>query len=131
MSKQSNKTVARAVVAELKAGRSMKRVSKSLASYLIEERRMNDVGAIIRDVEKQLLVQDETLYVHVTTAHGLSASTQKEITAMFAQKSDAKRVHIEETINPDVIGGVRCETAEHRLDLTVRRQLQRLKGSAA
>jgi len=131
MSKQSNKTVARAVVAELKAGRSMKRVSKSLASYLIEERRMNDVGAIIRDVEKQLLVQDETLYVHVTTAHGLSASTQKEITTMFAQKSDAKRVHIEETINPDVIGGVRCETAEHRLDLTVRRQLQRLKGSAA
>ena len=131
MSKQSNKTVARAVVAELKAGRSMKRVSKSLASYLIEERRMNDVGAIIRDVEKQLLVQDETLYVHVTTAHGLSASTQKELTTMFAQKSDAKRVHIEETINPDVIGGVRCETAEHRLDLTVRRQLQRLKGSAA
>lgn len=131
MSKQSNKTVARAVVAELKAGRSMKRVSKSLASYLIEERRMNDVGAIIRDVEKQLLVQDETLYVHVTTAHGLSASTQKEITKMFALKSDAKRVHIEETINPDVIGGVRCETAEHRLDLTVRRQLQRLKGSAA
>lgn len=131
MSKQSNKTVARAVVAELKAGRSMKRVSKSLASYLIEERRMNDVGAIIRDVEKQLLVQDETLYVHVTTAHGLNASTQKEITKMFALKSDAKRVHIEETINPDVIGGVRCETAEHRLDLTVRRQLQRLKGSAA
>lgn len=131
MSKQSNKTVARAVVAELKAGRSMKRVSKSLASYLIEERRMNDVGAIIRDVEKQLLVQDETLYIHVTTAHGLSASTQKEITTMFAVKSDAKRVHIEETINPDVIGGVRCETAEHRLDLTVRRQLQRLKGSAA
>jgi ATP synthase F1 delta subunit len=131
MSRQSNKTVARAVVAELQAGRSMKRVSRSLASYLIEERRMNDVGAIIRDVEKQLLVQDETLYVHVTTAHGLSASTQKEITTMFAQKSDAKSVHIEETINPDVIGGVRCETAEHRLDLTVRRQLQRLKGSAA
>ena len=131
MSKQSNKAIAHAVVAELKAGRSMKRVSKSLASYLIEERRLNDVGAIIRDVEKQLLVQDKTLYVHVTTAHGLSASTAKEITSMFADTSEAKRVQIEETINPDVIGGVRCETAEHRLDLTVRRQLQRLKGSAA
>ena len=131
MSKQSNKAIAHAVVAELKAGRSMKRVSKSLASYLIEERRLNDVGAIIRDVEKQLLVQDKTLYVDVTTAHGLSASTAKEITSMFADTSEAKRVQIEETINPDVIGGVRCETAEHLLDLTVRRQLQRLKGSAA
>ena len=131
MSKQSNKTVARAVVAELQAGRSIKRVSKSLASYLIEERRMNDVGAIIRDVEKQMLVLDKTLYVHATAAHELSAAMRKEIGALFADKSDAKHVHIEETINPDVIGGVRCETAEHRLDLTVRRQLQRLKGSAA
>jgi len=57
MSKQSNKTVARAVVSELKAGRSIARVSASLASYLIDERRMNDVGAIIRDIEKQLLVR--------------------------------------------------------------------------
>ena len=131
MSKQSNKTVARAVVSELKAGRSIARVSASLASYLIDERRMNDVGAIIRDIEKQLLVQDDTLYVHVTSAHDLSAAIKKEISDMFRDQSDAKHIRLEETINPDVIGGVRCETAEHRLDLTVRRQLQRLKGSAA
>jgi len=114
MSKQSNKTVARAVVSELKAGRSIARVS-----------------AIIRDIEKQLLDQDETLYVHVTSAHDLSAAIKEEISDMFRNQSDAKHIHLEETINPDVIGGVRCETAEHRLDLTVRRQLQRLKGSAA
>ena len=46
---------------------------------------------------------------------------------MFGSAEGVKKVIIEETIDKTVIGGVRCETAEKRLDLTVHRQLQRLK----
>ena len=128
MSKQTNNVIARAVLADLNGGATMTSVTQSLAAYLIEERRLGDLGAILRDVERQLLQTENKLYVRVSSAHVLDAATVATIKQTFAGETDAKYIIIEQTINPDVIGGVRCETAEQRLDLTVRRQLQRLKG---
>ena len=92
---------------------------------------MGDQGAIVRDIERQLLQTQNKLYVRVTTAHQLDEAMLGQIKDTFQADTGAKEIIIEQTINPDVIGGVRCETAEQRLDLTVRRQLQRLKGVTA
>ncbi len=131
MSKQTNTDIARAVLDRLNSGASMTDVTASLAAYLIEERRMGDQGAIVRDIERQLLQTQNKLYVRVTTAHQLDEAMLGQIKDTFQADTGAKEIIIEQTINPDVIGGVRCETAEQRLDLTVRRQLQRLKGVTA
>jgi F0F1-type ATP synthase delta subunit len=61
----------------------------------------------------------------VTTSRGLEARLQQHITELF--KGDAKNVIINQEHDPTVIGGVLVETDDKRLDLTVRRQLQRLK----
>ena len=128
MAKESNQVIARAVLADLDSGKSMSDVVNSLAAYVIEERRMGDLNAIVRDIERRLLQDKGRLYIHVTSAHELSDDMIASIKTTFAAQTDAKEIIIEHTINPDVVGGVRCETAEQRLDLTVRRQLQRLKG---
>lgn len=128
MAKESNSTIARALLADLTVGKSTQDISRSLAAYLIEERRMGDLSTILRDIERQLLQQDGKLYVQAETAHSLSAQQSAEIQKIFMAQTGAKQVIIQETINPDVIGGVRLTTADHQLDLTVRRQLQRLKS---
>ncbi len=127
MSNVSNAAIARALLADIANGTSMTDATSSLAAYLIEERRVNDTSAIVRDVERQLLVSKGELYVRATTATPLNSEMKDQIRAMFGSAEGVKKVIIEETIDKTVIGGVRCETAEKRLDLTVHRQLQRLK----
>lgn len=131
MAKESNAVIARALLADLEAGKDKQSLTKALAAYLVEERRIGDLRAITREVERLLLARDGTLHVHVTTAHALSNEQKATITQIFEAASDAKNIIIEETIDKAVIGGVRCETADSRLDLTVRRQLQQLKSQTA
>ena len=61
------------------------------------------------------------------SAHALSEAQKAQISTIFGKATDAKEIILQETIDPDVIGGVRLQTADHQLDLTVQRQLQRLK----
>ncbi len=127
MSRVSNTSLARATLAQLKSGKNMAQATKSLAAYLTLERRLGDSQAIIREVERILLSEDGKLYVHATSAFALSEVQMAEITKIFAEQTGAKDIIIHQTIDSDVIGGVRLQTADHQLDLTVQRQLQRLK----
>lgn len=127
MAKESNAVIAQALLTDIRSGKSLKKSIDSLAAYLVEERRLVDLKAIIRDVEKLLLKSDDRLYVHVTSAHEIDQQTEDEIKDIFQKQSGAKEVILEKTIDKSVIGGVRCETVDYTLDLTLRRQLQRLK----
>lgn len=127
----SNSTIARVVLSRLESGEKSEAVTASLAAYLIEEKQVGSLGAIIREVERLLLQGRDTLYLHITTARSVDDSVLEPMIAKFKQQNGASKVIVEHTINPDVIGGVRCETAQQRLDLTVHRQLQRLTGVTA
>lgn len=127
MAKESNNIIAQALLTDLKSGKDYKKSVDSLAAYLVEEKRLVDLKAVIRDVEKILLSSEGTLYVHATSAFELDQKMVDEITDLFQKQSGAKKVIVEQTIDKSVIGGVRCETVDYTLDLTLRRQLQRLK----
>lgn len=123
---RTNKAIAAAVLSTLRSGIPAQKVATSLAALLVEERRTKDAEAIMREVSRQLTAEG-SLELTITTAHGLSESLQNEITALF--KDRAKQITVNEQQDPSVLGGVLVESNEERLDLTVRRQLQRLKGA--
>jgi F-type H+-transporting ATPase subunit delta len=127
----SNSVIAHAVLSRLESGESSDKVTASLAAFLIEEKKVGSLGAIIREIERLLLSGRDTLYLHITTAHTIDDAVLQPLIEKFKQQNGASKVIIEHTINKSVIGGVRCETAQQRLDLTVRRQLQRLTGVTA
>lgn len=131
MSSTNNSTIARAVLSSLENGEKSERVTESLAAFLIEEKKVGNLGAIIREIERLLLAGRDTLYLHVTTAREIDDAVLEPMIDKFKRSTGASKVIVEHTINKGVIGGVRCETAEQRLDLTVRRQLQRLTGVTA
>lgn len=129
MSTVSNSAIARTLIARLQAGEPMQDVSKKLAAYLIDERRQGEARTIIREVERRMLNEFGVLYVRATSAHALNQAQIATIQQTFMDHASgaANKVVVEQIIDPTVIGGVRCETADARLDLTVRRQLQQLK----
>jgi len=124
----SNSTIARAVLTRLESGEQSDLITASLAAYLIEEKQVGNLNAIIREIERLMLSGRDTLYLHITTARDLDDGVMQTMIDKFKKQSSATKVVVEHTINKNVIGGVRCETADQRLDLTVRRQLQRLTG---
>lgn len=122
--------IARTLVAQLEAGASQQEIANKLAAYLVDERRHNDVRAIMREVEKHMLSEHGRLYVRATSAHPLNDAQIQHITQIFGTQEGVREVVVETDIDSSVVGGVRCETANSRLDLTVRRQLQNLKTFA-
>lgn len=128
MLRATNSSIARALLVDIDGGKDMQAITQSLAAYLVQERRLGDLNAILREVERQLLTQRGVLYVHAVVARPMSEQQKQDAVTIFQAQSGAKEVVIEETINKGVIGGVRLTTADQQLDLTVRRQLQRLKN---
>ncbi len=124
----TNRQIAAAVRAQLEGGMSPATATRSLAAYLVAERRSKDLSAIMREIERRMAVDDGVLAGSVTSARPLSKSTQDHITRLLKAETGVQKVQLHEDINQDVLGGVVVESSELRLDLTVRRQLQRLKG---
>ncbi len=118
--------IAKAVLAQLREGRSVQDVVAETSAFLVSERRSKDVDAIVREVEVRLLKEEGQLELEITAARPISAELKNELVRQFAASN--KSVQVNEVIDPSVVGGVLVESGEKRLDLTVRRQLQRLKG---
>ncbi len=127
--KLSNRQIADAIVDQLMAGKAHAGIAASAAAYLVSERRSKDIDGVMRQVERLLESQHGQREVTVTSAHSLSGVQKKEIEAIFSGK--AKNVILNEIIDPHVIGGVKVESNAERLDLTIRRRLQRLKEMGA
>ena len=129
MAKASNIAIADALLRQFRAGVAPGKIAEGLAAYLIEERRIGDKNAILRDVERQIYNLESTLYVRTTSASELTNELNQKISEIFSKSTEAEKVIISSEINQDVIGGVRCQTTDLVLDLTIRRQLQQLKGA--
>ena len=95
---------------------------QEIAAYLIESRRLRESKLVVRAIEDELAARG-TVVAHVATARPLSA----ELEAAIKQLVNAKEVSIIESVNPDLIGGVRIETPGKLLDATVKRNLLALR----
>ncbi len=118
----SKSDVAEAIL-RLSKKHSGKKLAREIAAYITQERRTNDLDAIMREV-KRLRQQNGVAEVDITTAFPASDKVKKEVIAMV----DCKQIIINEIIDKNVIGGVRMETSDLYLDLTVRNRLERLKN---
>lgn len=96
-----------------------------LAAYLIESGRVAEVDLIVRDIEDELL-QRGTVVADVTSAQTLTEQTRAAIAQFLQDAYAAEAVLTRETVEPEVIGGVRIRSADAEFDGTVQARLQRL-----
>ena len=125
MSKVTNKQLAETVLSQLTAGKTRAQVVEMLAAYVVHERRTKDTESVVRAISDLLQTQKGHVELDVTTVHALGVETADMIKTMFS--SEGKEVIINHKTDSSVIGGVLVEAPGKRLDLTVRRRLQRLR----
>ena len=84
-------------------------LAQEIASYIVAERRTSDLGAIMREVT-------------VTTAFEPSEAVIDQVKQLIGDNTVINKV-----TDKSVIGGVRIESSDYFLDLTVRNRLNKMK----
>lgn len=98
-------------------------LASKLAAYLVTEGRIKELESLMRDVARLRHDQNGLLEITVISAHPLTSSIRDEIKQLLPAKSQL----IHEELLPGVIGGVRLETVDTNIDLTITTRLNRLK----
>ena len=99
---------------------------EQLAAHLIETRRTNELGLIVRDIEYQLAEKGH-LSATITSAYDLTAETKKAIESFVKDKTKATNVSLTTMIDPSVLGGVKISLPGREINQTVAHQLTVLK----
>lgn len=124
MDKASNRQIAEALLT-LSNKIPQKQLAESLAAYLIIEKRTNDANSILRLLQKFRQEKQDIAEIDLISANPVNKIVEDQIKEMI----DAKQVVVNKVIDSSVIGGVRLESNNEYLDLTVRSRLDRFKYS--
>lgn len=122
MSRISTKQLALYAADQLAAGVSAQQLAQAVAQVLVAERRSRDVLVFSRLLEQELAKRGTTQIV-VTSAHGVD----KLIKERLAQMMGVNKALFHEVVDESVIGGVKAQTHDAYIDLTVQGQLKAIK----
>lgn len=121
----SRRKVAAYFADELLAGRN---VAKELAAYLVESKRTRETVLFVRDIEAALSDRG-VLLANVASSRELTSDTEASISTFLKKATDAKEIYLRPSTDPNLLGGVRIETPDQRLDMTLRHRLNQLTAS--
>jgi F-type H+-transporting ATPase subunit delta len=119
----SRRKIALYVTEQLLAGKKQKAVMKEVAAFLVETRRMRELDLVIRDIEGEL-ANHGIVVADVLSAYPLAGELKKEVGKLVG----AKDLQLRETVDPQVLGGMRIHVPGKRFDGTIRHKLAALKA---
>ncbi len=122
MSKVSTQELAKYAVDQLEAGTDSGKLAGRIAAFLLDERRSRDAADVMRAIDVEL-ARRGTDHVTITSAHEVSEAVKNELASLLG----AKKPLFSEVIDPSVIGGVKAQSGEQQIDLTVKSKLARFK----
>ncbi len=127
MAKVDYKDIAKVVCIEVDDANTPNFASQ-LAAYLVEERRVSDLGRIMREVERLRLVNRDLVEADVHSAYELTAELEQKIETILKAEFQATNVILNNTVDKNLVGGVKIQAQDTLIDLSVRGQLNKLKA---
>ena len=110
------------------SGRSSKSLARSVAAYLLEERRSSELDSLMRDVQKLRAQAGHVEVLAKMAREPLSQDLLRQMGRPFkALYPAAASVTVTPVADANVIGGASLELAEQRLDVSIARRLRRFK----
>lgn len=118
----SRRKIAKYVADNVSKGVAADEVISEVAAYLIDSRRTRELALVVRAIEDELADRGEVI-ANVTTARALDDSLKKSVESLVR----AKTIHLRESIDESVIGGVKIDLPGATLDATIKRKLLALR----
>jgi F-type H+-transporting ATPase subunit delta len=101
-----------------------------LLDVLIQNRRINDLAAIVAGLATMIREATGTVAAEVRSASELSAKEHSELRAMLERKVGAN-VDIDVTVDPDLIGGFVAKIGSEVYDASVSGKIEKFRASLA
>lgn len=102
--------------------------AEEIAAYLLETKRTGELNSIAREIILDRAEQG-IVEANAISARELTSETREEVTSQIRKLyPNAKKIILNEQIDPTVVGGVRLEFPDSQLDLTIRNKLNRFKA---
>lgn len=121
----SRRKIAAFYAKELLEGRDIR---QQLAAYLVETGRTREYELLARDIEAALADRG-VLVADIASSTALSDESRKAVEAYLLNATDAKKIHVRESIDNRLLGGVKAAIPGRELDATLRHKLNQLKAS--
>lgn len=126
--KTVRQAIARVIAEELEGGADARQLAESLAQYLVQERRVNELDAIMREVAAVRARDYGIVEAAVTTAEPLNEALAAQTQDLIARYSGhPKTIIVDATVDPQLLGGVKIATGDYELDATVSAKLAQLQ----
>ncbi len=120
--KISRKELAQTIAAMINKGDS-KRLPEEIAAYLTRERRVKDLDSLMRDVALIRQQQYGLTEATATSALPLSPEVKRDIKTYLK----ADKLILNEEQDPALVGGLRLESGDTQLDVSIHNRLRKLK----
>ncbi len=115
------------VIADRLSKESPKKLARQIAAYLIVEHRSLEIDSLMRDVIK-VRARQGLVEAEVSSAHLLNERLERQITKVVKDlRPNAKKVILDTQLDQSLIGGLRLNVINQRLDLSLRAKLNRFK----
>lgn len=121
----SRRKVASYYADELIAGRD---IVHKLAAYLVDSRRVREIELIVRDIESALADRG-VVVADVATSRVLTDQAKTVILSYLKTATGAKTIELRQSVDSDLLGGVKVAVPGHELDATIRHRLNLLKAT--
>lgn len=101
-------------------------IGMQLAGYLIKTGRVREVDLLVRDIERELMLQGHVV-ADVESARRVSKELLSSIESNLKSIYNVKNLTIRQKVSQNLLGGIKITTPDATFDNTLRRRLQKLK----
>ena len=127
MNKTSRRALARYGADQLLAGKSPAALAKQLAAIMVESGRSGERKFLLDDIAWELEHRRALVIGHVSTVSPLTKGLATALRAQLKRATKAREVLLDEQVDKSVLGGLRVETSVNVWDLSVSRELAKLR----
>lgn len=114
------------IITDLAAKAKLQDITVNFLNVLIENRRLNILGAVIKRVHEELAKMRGERVAKIKVAQDLTAAQIKELEVSLAKASDSK-VSLDIQVDPSLLGGMVITLDSRMIDDSVAGKLERLK----
>lgn len=122
----SRRKISNYIADQLANGHQTKKLIEELAAFLIDTRRTKELELVVRDIEYELKNRG-IVVASVVSAHDLSAASKDAIATLIKNRTNAKNVELQQSVDSTVLGGIKIDLPGQQLDMTIARRLTLLR----
>lgn len=100
---------------------------KQVVQFLFKKRLLSKTSEILSELTKIINKEESRVVVKVSSVESLDHKTKNNLEQFFKKRYNAKDVALVETLDKKLLGGIKMETWDEVIDLSVKNKVKKLQ----